>query len=145
MIPERKLFMKQCPRCRSIVNEKSECPVCYTTITYEDEIAAASEKIAWNRYTIIYFIKQMWISVLCCIVGVVKLCFSSIEWNEIVFDIRLSAILFALASLGIAIFQRKLALSRWSRWKYTKEYAKQRLIVYKYLFAILSIFLFIIL
>ena len=135
--------MKQCPRCKSIVDEKSVCPICYTTITYEDEIASASEKLECNRYVVVYFIKQMWISVLCCIVGVVKLCVSSIEWNEIVFDIRLSAILFALASLGIAVFQRKLAKK--SQWKYTKEYAEQRLIVYKYLFAILSIILFIVL
>ena len=137
--------MKQCPRCQSIVDEKSECPICYTTITYENEIASASEKFICNRYVVIYFIKQMWISVLCCMVGVVKLCFSTVEWDEIVLDIRLSAILLALASLGIALFQRKLALSQWSRWKYTKKYAEQRLILYKYLFAILSIFLFIIL
>ena len=134
--------MKQCPRCQSIVDEKSVCPICYTTITYEDEIASAKESFEWNRYTIIYFIKQMWISVLCCIVGIVKICVDSIEWNAIVFDIRLAAILLALSSLGIAVFQRKLAKK--SQWKYTKEYAEQRLIVYKYLFAILSIFSFLI-
>ena len=137
--------MKQCPRCKAIINEKSECPICHTTITYEDEIASATEKYDWNRYVIVYFIKQMWISVLCCMIGVVKIFVSSIQWNEIVLDIRVSAILLALASLGIALFQRKLVLSRWSRWKYTKEYAEQRLIVYKYLFAILSIILFLIL
>ena len=137
--------MKQCPRCHSIVDEKSECPICYTTITYENEIASAKEKYEWNRYVIVYFIKQMWISVLCCMIGLVKIFVSSVQWNEIVLDIRVSAILLALASLGIALFQRKLALSRWSRWKYTKEYAEQRLIVYKYLFAILSIILFLIL
>lgn len=137
--------MKQCPRCQSIVDEKSECPICYTTITYENEIASASEKFICNRYVVIYFIKQMWISVLCCMIGLVKIFVSSVQWNEIVLDIRVSAILLALASLGIALFQRKLALSRWSRWKYTKEYAEQRLIVYKYLFAILSIILFLIL
>ena len=137
--------MKQCPRCKAIINEKSECPICHTTITYEDEITLAKEKFVCNRYVVIYFVKQMWISVLCCIIGVVKVCFSSVEWNEIVFDLRVSAILLALASLGIALFQRKLALSRWSRYKYTKEYAEQRLIVYKYLFAVLAIFLFIIL
>ena len=65
--------MKQCPRCKSIVDEKSECPICSTTITYEDEIASVTEKYEWNRYVIVYFIKQIWISVLCCIVGVVKI------------------------------------------------------------------------
>ncbi len=137
--------MKQCPKCNSIVDEKSECPICFTTITYEDEIVSVTEKYEWNRYVIVYFIKQMWISVLCCIIGIVKIFVSSVQWNELVLDIRLSAILLALASLGIALFQRKLALSRWSRWKYTKKYAEQRLIVYKYLFAILSIILFLIL
>ena len=137
--------MKQCPRCKSIVDEKSECPICYTTITYEDEIASAKEKFEWNRYVIIYFVKQMWISVLCCIVGVVKICFNIIQRNDFTVDILLTGILLALASLGIALFQRRMALFRWSRWKYTKEYAEQRLILYKYLFAILAIFLFIIL
>lgn len=131
--------MKQCPTCKSVIDAKSECPICYTTITYEDEIASAFEQYKWNRYVIIYFIKRMWISVLCCIIGIVKIIGFSIELKELL----LYAILFALASLCISIFQRRLAKK--SQWKYTEDYAEQRLIMYKYLYAVLSIFLFVIL
>ena len=42
--------MKQCPTCKMTVDEKNECPICGTTLTYEPIVDAEKEHIILNKY-----------------------------------------------------------------------------------------------
>ena len=49
--------MKKCNVCGCIVDEKSECPICGNTLTYEPPCMEDKEKFVFNKYwVIVYFV-----------------------------------------------------------------------------------------
>ncbi len=45
--------MKKCPVCHAVTEEKYECHVCGTTITYGPPCFEEREQLAWNRHTVL--------------------------------------------------------------------------------------------
>ena len=64
--------MKQCPRCRAIVRDHTECPFCHQTLTYEDPVLQDKPHTPINRYTVLYWIKALWFSLACLVVCAVR-------------------------------------------------------------------------
>ncbi len=109
--------MKKCPTCKMIVDADSECPFCYTTITYEPIVYSDNEKYVYNKYFILHLIKQSWFSMLCLIFVVVRILL--VQRHSILLCVF--SVLFALLSLVYSIYQRK--ITKYIQWKYSKEYS----------------------
>jgi hypothetical protein len=65
--------MKQCPRCRAVVRDDTECPFCHETLTYENPVMQDKPHTPWNRYAVLYWIKAIWFPVVCLAVCAVRL------------------------------------------------------------------------
>jgi hypothetical protein len=65
--------MKQCPRCRAVVRDDTECPFCFETLTYEDPVMEDRERIPFNRYTVLYYLKTVWFALLTLLICAVRL------------------------------------------------------------------------
>ncbi|MBE6750110.1 MAG: hypothetical protein E7560_02990 [Ruminococcaceae bacterium] len=109
--------MKVCPKCKMTVDEKSECPFCYTTITYEPICNSEKEKYVFNKYFVLYLLKQCWFTVLCWVFIILRLLLTKTELNYA----HLSLLLYLLVSLLFAIFERQ--ITKYIQWKYSKDYA----------------------
>lgn len=113
--------MKICPKCKMTVDAENECPICYNTITYEPKVAVTKEKYVYNKYFLRYTFKNMWFSVLCLMVVILRL----ILKHQFVLHFCLYYCLIALAiciSFLISFFKRK--FSRFWQRKYSKEYSE---------------------
>ena len=113
--------MKICPTCKMTIDSENECPICYTTITYEPTVSADKEKYVYNKYFLGYMIKNLWFSVLCLLVVIARL----IVKHQFVPHFLLYYCLIALAiciSILISFFKRK--FSRFWQRKYSKEYSE---------------------
>lgn len=139
--------MKQCPLCHAITEEKYECHVCGTTITYEPPYFAEREKLAWNRYTAQYLLRETWLSLLSILVVTVITIF---RWPLTPFTERSPdsflwlAMLCAAASLVFSLLDRHIVriTNEWSFIKqYTDEYIRERNEVKKILLAVGAIVL----
>ncbi len=130
--------MKECPVCKSVVDEESECPICGNTITYTPFSPEPWEHIPLNRYSLLYTLKNIWFSLLCCLFGGIKTLITRPQMSELL----VTAAVFALFSLVVALTQRKFAKA--IRWKYTERYAIHRVALWKYLFGAVSVVLFLI-
>ena len=65
--------MKQCPRCRAIVRDDTECPFCHETLTYENPVMQDKPHMPWNRYTVLFWLKTVWFPLVCLAVCAVRL------------------------------------------------------------------------
>ncbi len=139
--------MKQCPLCHAITEENYECHVCGTTITYEPPCSREREKLAWNRYTARYLLRETWLSLLSILVvaGVTIAQWPLIPFTERSPDTFLwLAMLCAAASLVFSLLDRHIVriVNEWSFIKkYTDEYIRERNAVEKILFALAAIVL----
>lgn len=129
--------MKKCPTCQMIVDADNECPFCATTLTYEPKCEAESERLVWNKYLLIYIAKNTWFSLICCIVGLLKLLIARPQISVLLFSAGTCAIISLIAS----IFQRNFCKTM--TWKYSEEYLPFKIGILKYLLGGISIILFI--
>lgn len=129
--------MKKCPTCQMIVDADNECPFCATTLTYEPKCEAESERLVWNKYLLIYIVKNTWFSLICCIVGLLKLLIARPQISVLLFSAGTCAIISLIAS----IFQRNFCKTM--TWKYSEEYMPFKIGIWKYLLGGISIILFI--
>ncbi len=125
--------MKQCPHCRMTVDASAECPICFTSLTYEPSVSAEREKLIFNRYLALHLLRHMWFSLLCAIAVLVRLIFVQPTMTQLY--IYGAALL--LLSLITALFERKFV--QWSQWKYSEKYAHFSVGMTKYLSAIISL------
>jgi hypothetical protein len=65
--------MKQCPRCRAVVRDDTECPFCHETLTYENPVMQDKPHMPWNRYTVLFWLKTVWFPLVCLAVCAVRL------------------------------------------------------------------------
>ena len=63
--------MKKCNVCKCIVDEISECPICGNTITYEPPCMEDKERFVFNKYYLLYLLKNTWFAILCTVIGIV--------------------------------------------------------------------------
>ena len=125
--------MKKCNVCNCIVDEKSECPICGNTLTYEKASLDEKEHYVFNKYYLIYLLKKSWFSIACLIYGIV----TAIIFRHSLNVLMATAALCIVLSLCLSVFERQYARS--IRWKFNKEYSLQHTSLYKYLFGIVSI------
>mgnify|MGYP003306994912 CR=1 FL=1 len=129
--------MKRCNLCHSIVDEENECPVCHNTLTYEPICHEREEHFVWNKYYVAYLAKNVWFSLICCMMGLLKVIIARPQLNALLF----AAGTCALISLTVSVFQR--TLSKTMTWKYCEEYVPFKLGIWKYLLGGVSILFFI--
>ena len=65
--------MKQCPRCRAVVRDDTECPFCHETLTYENPVMQDKPHTPWNRYTVLFWLKAVWFPLVCLVACIVRL------------------------------------------------------------------------
>lgn len=129
-------ILKKCNVCKCIVDEISECPVCGNTITYEPPCMEDKEKFVFNRYYLLYLLKNTWFAILCTVIGIVIAITAKPD-----FDITVAlAIAMLVASFLFGIFRRRYA--RAIQWKYSEKYANIRAIGAQFTTGILAIVFF---
>ena len=121
-------LMKKCNVCGCIVDEKSECPICQNTLTYEPPCMEDKEHFVFNKYYYVYLLKNTWFAVLCTIASIIILI---IDTPTSSYSLRfiLPAIVLLIASLIDSFFKRcqyrrllKIYSERWAN--YMIEYDK---------------------
>ena len=127
--------MKNCPICQMTVDVDNECPFCGTSLTYEPNCDAAREKIVWNKYYLLYMAKNIWFSLLCSLIGVVRLMIARPPMSELL----VVAIVCVFVSLLIALFQRPLSKGNWV---YKESYIPIILASWKYGAGLLAVLFF---
>ena len=127
--------MKKCPTCQMTVNADNECPFCGTTLTYEPFCDTEKEHIVLNKYYLIYFAKNIWFSVICCLLGIIRL----IAVKPMISELLIAAILCALFSFFISCFQRRLLQKKWI---YREEFMEIQIRLWKYGSGLLSVIFF---
>ena len=127
--------MKKCPICQMTVDSDHECPFCGNTLTYEPDCDASREKIVWNKYYLLYMAKNIWFSVICCVIGAIKLIIVSPSMSELL----VAAIVCAAVSLLVALFQRPLIKGNWI---YKESYIPIIVASWKYGAGLLSVLFF---
>ena len=113
--------MKICPTCKMTVDAENECPICYTTITYEPKVSADKEKYVYNKYFFWHVIKNSWFSVACFIIVALRL-ISKHQFSPQYLLCYVGIFILLLISVLISVFQRR--LSRFLQWKYSKDYSE---------------------
>ena len=130
--------MKQCPHCRMTVDASDECPICFTSLTYESSVPAAREKLVWNRYLLLHLLRHMWFSLLCTIAVLIRLLIVPPTMRQL----WIYGAVLLLISLITALLERKLV--KWIQWKYSESYAYFTVGLIKYFAAIIgTVFCFI--
>lgn len=129
--------MKKCNLCHSVVNDKDECHICHNTLTYEPECQDSEEHYVWSKYYLVYLIKNIWLSLFCCVFGIVNLAINKFVLSEVL----IAAIICALISLVASIFQGN--LEKAITWKYSETYAPFKISIWKYLLGAISVLFFI--
>ena len=127
--------MKNCPTCWMTVDVDNECPFCGTSLTYEPNCDAAREKIVWNKYYLLYMAKNIWFSLICVLIGVIKLTVARPPMSELL----IAAIVCAAVSLLVALFQRSLTKGNWI---YKESYIPIVVVSWKYGAGLLAILFF---
>ncbi len=129
--------MKKCNVCQSVVDEKSECPICGNTLTYEPPCMEDNEKFIFNRYYILYLIKNAWFSILCTVASIIIFVITKPTVNPYALSLLIATAIALIASNFFAFFKRN--ISRRLLWKYSKEYAVGRIITDKYIYGIFAV------
>lgn len=128
--------MKKCNVCKCIVDEISVCPICGNTLTYEPPFMEDKEKFVFNKYYLLYLLKNTWFAILCTVIGIVIAITAKPD-----FDITVAlAIAMLVASFLFGIFRRRYA--RAIQWKYSEKYANIRAIGAQFTTGILAIVFF---
>ncbi|MBQ0084086.1 MAG: hypothetical protein KBS52_04900 [Clostridiales bacterium] len=97
--------MKKCPKCGCKTNSKSECPICYNTLTYEPIILDDDdEKLVFSKYLLLFFLKKYCFWLVCAIVCLVRF-------------IMADEILWQYGALIIVLLVCSLILSAFSSWE----------------------------
>lgn len=128
--------MKNCPTCKMTVEADNECPFCGESLAYVSVCDADKEHIVWNKYFFKYMAKNIWFSLICCFVGVIRLIIVKPPMSELL----ISAIVCALISLMISCFGRSY-MAKMS-WKYTESYLLFLISLWKYGLGLLSVIFF---
>ncbi len=128
--------MKKCPICKCTVDEDSVCPYCNASLTYEEEMHTDSEKLVFNKYTVLYYVKQTAFSIIS--IGVCA-CLLATNDKAPYASLYGIVVLLCLISLLFAIFSRFYARV-WAK-KYKRDYAEASASVRKYLFGIAAMLL----
>lgn len=131
--------MKKCPTCQMIVDAENECPFCATTLTYEPMCEAKTEHLVWNKYLLIYIVKNVWFSAICCVVGLLKIIIAKPQISALLLCAGACAVISLIASIS----QRK--FSEAMTWKYNEDYVPFKIGIWKYLLGVISILFFILL
>ncbi len=128
--------MKKCNVCECIVDEKSECPICGNTLTYEEPCMEDKEKFVFNKYYLLYLTKNTWFALLCTVIGIVIAITAKPE-----FDVTVClAIAMLIASFLFGIFNR--SYTRAIQWKYSEKWAKNRAVWAQFTTGVLAITFF---
>lgn len=128
--------MKKCNVCGCIVDEKSKCPICGNTLTYEPPCMEDKEKFVFNKYYLLYLLKNTWFAILCTVIGIVIAITAKPD-----FDITVAlAIAMLVASFLFGIFRRRYAHA--IQWKYSEKYTNIRAIGAQFTTGILAIVFF---
>jgi hypothetical protein len=110
--------MKKCNVCGCIVDEKSVCPICGNTITYEPPCMKDKEHFVFSKNYLLYLLKNTWFALLCTIIGSVITIIT-----KPAFDVTLIlAITMLITSFLYGIFNRRYA--RAIQWKYSEKLSK---------------------
>ncbi|MBQ1195635.1 MAG: hypothetical protein IIX44_05255 [Clostridia bacterium] len=128
--------MKKCNICNCIVDEISECPICGNTITYEPTVTEDKEKFVWNKYYLIYLLKNTWFASICTVIGLVIAIITKPELDTTL----ILAIALLIASFLFGVFNRRYA--RAIQWKYSEKWAKNRAISAHFTTGILALVFF---
>ena len=118
--------MKQCPTCTMIVEAENECPYCQTTLTYEATIESEAEHIVYNKYFWIWMLKRVWFSIACSIICIIRV----ITQHPTTTPLVISMFGLCTVSLVVSFFQR--GLEKLASWKYSNEYSKFKMLMWKY-------------
>ena len=128
--------MKKCNVCKCIVDEIRECPVCGNALTYEPPCMEDKEKFVFNKYYLLYLLKNTWFAILCTVIGIVIAITAKPD-----FDITVAlAIAMLVASFLFGIFRRRYAHA--IQWKYSEKYTNIRAIGAQFTTGILAIVFF---
>ena len=132
-------MLKKCKVCGSTVDAANECPICHTSLTYEPFCTDDKERFAMSRYYLLYIVKQVWFSVLCCIFVAVMIALPGLHINELL----IAAVIFAVISLLLSVFRRRLVSFimsfSWNAWFHTDDYFHVHYSITKYLFGSMSV------
>ena len=126
--------MKECPVCKSKVDEEFQCPICLTTLTYEPACYGEGERYAFNKYYLRYLWRQCWFSLISLVVVLIATFFMAPG----LYQACIMAWVASLFSVLMGAFQRKII--KLMQWKYTEDFASFRVVLGKYIAAGAAIF-----
>ncbi len=119
--------MKKCNVCQSIVDAKEECPICGNTLTYEPPIMEDKEHFAFNKYYLIYLLKNTWFAILCTVIAALMIILSkTLSLGHLIVGIFL-----LIATYLFSVFQRKYE-SLVIQWCNSESYSKRKAAAAKY-------------
>lgn len=110
-------LMKKCNVCGCIVDEKSECPICGNTLTYEPPCMEEKERLVFSKYYLIYLLKYTWFAILCTAIGLVIAITSktSLSVALILAIVMLTvSFLFGMFNRSIVRFLQNIFTERWA-------------------------------
>ncbi len=127
--------MKQCPKCRSIVDDNDICPICKTSLIYEPSAHTDEEQIVFSRYYAVYLLKTLWFSVLCFLLCVIRV----IGWHAELGAFCMPILLFSVLSFVLGATRRR--APTFTGAFYTKEGYRFLMVLFQYLSAGMAVFL----
>ena len=113
--------MKKCNVCGCIVDEKSECPICGNTLTYEPDCLEYKEHIVFSKYYLIYLLKNTWFALLCTVICAAML----IVAKSLTVGHLVIGLIFLIAAYLFSIFQRKYE-DLVIQWCHSEAYSKRK-------------------
>ena len=109
--------MKKCNVCGCTVDEKSECPICGNTLTYEPPCMEDKEHLVFSKYYLVYLLKYTWFAILCTVIGLVIAITSktSLSVALILAIVMLTvSFLFGMFNRSIVRFLQNIFTERWA-------------------------------
>ena len=104
--------MKHCPKCQSIVEAETECPICGETLTYAEPHPSHRERIVPGRYAVWYYTRESWL--VCLLTAVVLALLLTAERGS--WPLTVGALACCIGGLVTAFFTRPLARLWSERW-----------------------------
>ncbi len=119
--------MKKCNVCQCTVDDISECPICGNTLTYEPPVMEDKEYFVFNKYYLIYLLKNTWFALFCTIIAAVMIILSkTLSIGHLIVGIFL-----LIATYLFSIFQRKYE-KLVIQWCHSEAYSKRKAAAAKY-------------
>ena len=113
---KERISMKKCPVCQSVVDDKTACKICGTTLTYESYVDSDKEHFARNKYVGWFWLKKCIFPFLVTVITAVLLLKSG-TLNEMSLFSIIAVLICCLESL----FSHKIV--KHIQWKYAEQYA----------------------